>query len=86
MECEQILKQCNDDLAKQKPHIFETLEWQEWLTHEHDVENTQSMRYRYVQEKLKQRDKLFANDSIKTIDLSINRLNDEHKRQIETIK
>lgn len=86
LECEKILKQCNDDLAKQKPHIFETLEWQEWLTHEHDVENTQSMRYRYVQEKLKQRDKLFANDSIKTIDLSINRLNDEHKRQIETIK
>lgn len=87
-ECERILKsnQCNDNLAKQKQQIFETLEWQEWLTHEHDVENTQSIRYRFVQEKLKQRDKLFENDSIKTIDLSINRLNDEHKRQIETIK
>lgn len=85
-ECEQILKHGNNHLAKQKQQIFETLEWQEWLTHERDVENEQSIRYRFVEEKLKQRDKLFENDSIKTIDLSINRLNDEHKRQIETIK
>lgn len=86
MECEQVLKQCNGNLAQQKHQIFETLEWQEWLTQEDDLENTQSLRYRSVQEKLKQRNKLFESDSIKTIDLSINRLNNEHKRQIETIK
>lgn len=85
-ECEQILKQCNDNLAEQKQQIFETLEWQEWLTHENDLENTQSLRFRTVEKKLRQRDKLFENDSIKTIDISINRLNNEHKRQIETIK
>lgn len=86
LECEQILKQCNDNLAKQMQQIFETLEWQEWLTQEDDIDYTQSLRYRTVQEKLKQRVKLFENDSIKAIDLSINRLNNEHKRQIETIK
>lgn len=85
-ECEQILKQCNDNFAEQKQQIFETLEWQEWLTHENDLENTQSLRFRTVEKKLRQRDKLFENDSIKTIDISINRLNNEHKRQIETIK
>lgn len=90
-ECEQILKQqCTDKtsvvMAEQKQQIFETLEWQEWLTHENDIANTQSIRFRTVEERLKQRDKLFENDSIKTIDLSINRLNNEHKRQIETIK
>lgn len=80
------MKQGNNNLATEKQQIFETLEWQKWLTHENDIENLQSLRYRTVEEKLKQRDKLFENDSIKTIDLSINRLNNEHKRQIETIK
>lgn len=83
-ECEKIIKQCND-LDEQKQQIFETLEWQEWLAQEKDIETVQSIRFRTVQEKLKHRNKLFASDSIKTIDLSINRLNNEHKRQTETI-
>lgn len=83
-ECEKILKQSND-LVAQKKEIFETLEWQEWLTHEKDIETVQSLRLRSVQEKLKQRNKLFESDSIKVIDLSINRLNYEQKRQTETI-
>lgn len=84
MECEKILNQRND-LDEQKQQIFETLEWQEWLTHEKDIETIQSLRFRSVQEKLKQRNKLFESDSIKSIDLSINRLNYEQKRQTATI-
>lgn len=85
LQCEQLLKQSNS-LADEQRQVFETLEWQEWLTREHDIESTQSLRFRTVQETLKQRDKLFEIDSIKTIDQSVNRLNNEHKRQIESIK
>lgn len=84
LECEKLVKQ-STDLGVQKQQILETLEWQEWLTHENDIETIQSLRFRTVQEKLKRRNKLFERDSIKTIDLSIHRLNNEQKRQTETI-
>lgn len=85
LECEKILKQYENSTDEQR-HIFETLEWEEWLTRESDIENTQTLRFRKVEEMLKQRDKLFEIDSIKTIDHSVNRLNNEHKLKIENIK
>lgn len=86
MECEKMLNQCDNNVTDEKRHIFEALEWEEWLTREMDIENTQSMRFRTVEEMLKQRDQLFENDSIKTIDQSVNRLNHEHQLKIENIK
>lgn len=86
LECENILNQCQDDTSEERRYIFKILEWEEWLTRENDIENTQSIRFRKVQDMLKQRDKLFEIDSIKTIDHSIIRLNNEHKLQIENIK
>lgn len=85
LECEKMLNQC-DNVTDEKRHIFETLEWEEWLTREMDIENTQSMRFRTVEEMLKQRDQLFEIDSNKTIDQSVNRLNHEHQLKIENIK
>lgn len=85
-ECESILTQCNDSLEAEKRQIAETLEWEEWLMRENDIEQSQLLRFHTVEEMLKQRDKLFEIDSIKTIDYSVNRLNNEHKRQIENIK
>lgn len=84
-ECAKIMEQYekSDDEQRQ---IFETLEWEDWLTRESNIEYTQSLRFRKVKEMLKQRDKLFESDSIKTIDNSVNRLNSEHKLKIENIK
>lgn len=84
-ECEKIMKQYEKSTDEQR-HIFETLEWEDWLTRESNIEYTQSLRFRKVEEMLKQRDKLFEIDSIKTIDHSVNRLNSEHKLKIENIK
>lgn len=86
LECEKILKQ-NGNLTDEHRHIFETqLEWENWLSRESDIENSQILRFHKVEEMLKQRDKLFEIDSIKTIDQSVNRLNSEHKLKIENIK
>lgn len=86
-ECEQVLNQCDSaTMADERRNIFETLEWEEWLNRENDIENTQSVRFHTVEEILKQRDKLFEIDSIKAIDQSVNRLNAEHKRKIENIR
>lgn len=87
LECEQILKQYEHSTdEQQRQNIYETLEWEEWLARENEIEITQSLRLRKVEEMLKQRDKLFEIDSIKTIDHSVNRLNREHKLKIENIK
>lgn len=85
LECEKMLNQ-SDNMDNEKRNIFETLEWEEWLTREMDIENEQSMRLRTVEKMLKQRNKLFEIDSIKTIDQSVNRLNSEHQMKIENIK
>lgn len=82
-ECEQMM---NEKSMEEKQQIAETLEWEEWLTREMDREDSQLIRFHIVEEMLKQRDKLYEIDSIKTIDYSINRLNNEHKRRIENIK
>lgn len=87
IECEKILKQLdNNNLNDEQRQVFEALEWEEWLSRENDIEHLQSLRFQTVEEKLKQRDKLFETDSIKTIDQSVNRLNYEHKLKIENIK
>lgn len=88
LACEQMLNQYGDDSAAdaEKRQIAEQLEWEEWLERENDLEQTQLLRFHTVEEMLKQRDKLFEIDAIKTIDNSVNRLNNEHKRQIENIK
>lgn len=86
LECGNILNQFQDHTSEERRYIFEIIEWEEWLTRENDIESTQSIRFQKVKDMLKQRDKLFEIDSIKTIDHSINRLNNEHKLQIENIK
>lgn len=85
LECEKVLNQC-DSATDERRRVFETLEWEDWLTRENDIENTQSLRFHTVEEMMKQRDKLFEIDSIKAIDQSVNRLNTEHKLKIETIR
>lgn len=87
IECEKMFKHCDNPSDNEEQRlIYETLEWEEWLTRENDIENTQTQRFHIVEEMLKQRDKLFEIDSIKTIDHSISRLNNEHKLKIESIK
>lgn len=87
MECAKIVNQStNIPNEIEKRHICETLEWEEWLARENDIENTQSLRLQTVEEMLKQRDTLFEIDLIKTIDQSVNRLTNEHQIKIENIK
>lgn len=85
LEYERISKQCVGLTAKRQ-QISETLEWKEWLTRENDIEKTQTIRFRKVQNMLKQRDKMYETDLIKTIDQSLNCFNNEHKYKIENVK
>lgn len=86
LECEKILKHGKSHAEEVARQIAETFEWEEWLMRENDLEDSQLQRFQTVQEMLKQRDKLFEIDSIKLIDYSVNRLNNEHKRRTEHIK
>lgn len=85
LEYERISKQC-DSLTSERRQVSETLEWKEWLTRESDIDKMQTIRFSTVQEKLKQRDKLFEVDLIKTIDQSLNYFNNEHKVKIKNAK
>lgn len=85
LECERILEQCDSPTIERK-QIFETLEWNEWLCRETDIEQMQSIRFRIMQDMLKKRNKLFEIDLMRTIDQSLNCFTNEHQLKIENKK
>lgn len=82
-EYEKIIAQAN---KKDTENISNIFEWEEWLQHEEDLEETQSIRLKFVEEMLEKRGEIFERDSSNTLDKSIIQLSREHQAKIAKIR
>lgn len=90
------LRQCNDaDVfvatsketnAIEQKLICEAIEYEEWLAREQDFDLTQAMRLQTVKNMLNKRDKLIKKDSAKIFNRTLDRLVDEHERNVNKIQ
>lgn len=81
-ECKQNLKDCSEIIE----NVEQVFDWQEWLLRENDFDEMQSIRMKFVEDKLYKRGKLFERDSSETINKSIVQFGRERQAKIAKIK
>lgn len=82
LECKQNLKHCSEVIG----NVEKVFDWQEWLLREHDFDEMQAIRMKFVEDMLYKREKLFEKDSSETINRSIVQFGRERQAKIAKIK